>query len=93
MELHGVNMELEPIFNLPTHALLGWLPENGVSAELQIEPSRAHTPARGSLLISVTSRAYTSRTPHTWATARLRSRLQPPSQRVVLGLHEIMSMV
>ena len=71
MELHGVNMELEPIFNLPTHALLGWLPESGVFAELQSGPSRAHTPARGLLLISAASRTPYPRFPHTGPTARL----------------------
>ena len=86
-------MELEPIFNLPTHALLGWLPESGVSAELQSDPSRAHAPARGLLLISAASRGYIPRASHPGATARLHSQLQPPCAGVVLELHEIMSTV
>ena len=70
-------MELEQFFNRLVHAVLGWLPESGVFAELQSGPSRAHTPARGLLLISAASRAYTPRTRHTGAMARLHFRLQP----------------
>ena len=86
-------MELEQFFNLLVHAVLGWLPESGVFAELQSGPSRAHTPARGLLLISAASRVTYPRFPHTGPTAQLHSQLQPPCAGVVLGLHEIMSTV
>ena len=86
-------MELEQFFNRLVHAVLGWLPESGVFAELQSGPSRAHAPARGLLLISAASRPSSSRFPHTETTVRLRSWLQPPFAGLVLGLHEIMSTV
>ena len=86
-------MELEQFFNRLVHAVLSWLPESGVSAELQSGPSRAHTPARGLLLISAASRVYIPRASHPGATARLHSQLQPPCAGVVLGLHDLMSTV